>query len=293
MDPVTRRVQAFYRAYPYPTGIPLDRGAVDCADLLGKERLDAASDGTINVLEAGCGCAQGLIQLARRHPKICFHGVDINPEAIRLAKDAAADISNLYLEQHDLLDPHGIVSPGEGYDLIYSFGVLHHLADPAMGFRRLAELLSDNGRLVCRIYGRYGRQPIQRLIEAITLSADDASSSDHVSMARMLAATASDGLLKDTSWRDLHSMDEGHFVDACMHVHETSYTIESLWADFENAGLAFERWLEPNQWLVNDLIADRSLASRLSGYPVMVQYQVIERLFERPELEIVLRRGAG
>lgn len=288
MDEITQQVQDFYQAYPYPSGIAATRACLDPQNLLAVP----ASTEEVWILEAGCGCGAGLIELARRYPGMHFIGIDISTRSIELAIQAAADLPNIRFHTANLLTSGDIERPPEGFALIYSFGVLSHLADAEAGLRNLGDLLSPDGRLACMFDGRYGRQPLERLIESIELASPQAqSAADRLAMARVMARQAEPGLLRNTPWQRLSELSENEFADACLHVFAQSYDVEGLWNLFERAGMRFERWLQPDDWAVEALVADAGLRRQIADLDPQQQYALIERLFSRPALEVVLSRA--
>ena len=67
---------------------------------------------------------------------------------------------NIEFYRADILDL-GAFEPG--FDVISSVGVLHHMADPARGLQRLAELLLPGGYLMLGLYSELARRDIVEL----------------------------------------------------------------------------------------------------------------------------------
>jgi SAM-dependent methyltransferase len=112
------------------------------------------------VLDAGCGKGRHL-RLAAEFGAEDVIGVDLGP-AIDVAASNTADVPNVHLVQGDLTRPP--IRPGV-IDLVYSIGVLHHLPEPADGFRALATLLVEDGRLVAWLYAREGNGWVLALVD--------------------------------------------------------------------------------------------------------------------------------
>lgn len=243
------------------------------------------------MLEAGCGCGLGLIAMAKRHPDMRFYGVDINPVAIAKAEAQvkSLSLSNIRFSLANLMQPDDIEAPETGFDLIYCFGVLHHLSDPAIGLKNLKRRLAPDGLIVCMVYGRYGREPLQRLLEAVNLTLDRSQPvAERLQPARLLAEVADKTLFKNTPWRGTAQVNEVEFADRCLHVHVQSFDIDNLWELLEEGGLRFVRWLEPEAWSADGLFTNYEIKSLVERLSRKDQYKLIERLFYRPRLELIL-----
>jgi SAM-dependent methyltransferase len=296
LDKLTRAVRAFYEAYPYPSGIPEGEGGIEPVSLLSQVRKASAQTGPLNILEAGCGCGQGLIAMAKRHPSLEFTGIDINPVAIEVGMELAAGegLENIRFSSADLLKSDTLNPPQSGYDLIYSFGVLHHLADPLAGLKNLKQILAPQGAIAAMVYGRYGREPLQRLLDSIDLAVDSTLPAEQrLVPARLLAAVADQSLFRNTPWAGTALVDEVEFADRCLHVHQQSFDIDSLWSLLEQADMGFVSWLEPDEWSVEKLIEDPAAREMLTALESKMQYKLVERLFQRPKLALLMTAVDG
>jgi SAM-dependent methyltransferase len=90
------------------------------------------------VLEIGCGIGTDTINFARNGAQVT--AVDLSGESLKVARDRVAVFGlEPYIDFYqgsaeDLLS----FLPTEEYDLIYSFGVLHHTPHPRKAFQQLA-----------------------------------------------------------------------------------------------------------------------------------------------------------
>ena len=103
------------------------------------------------VLDGGCGKGRHL-RLASAFGAREVIGLDLGP-AVEVAARNTADLDNVHVIQADLTRPP--LRAGS-MEVIYSIGVLHHLPEPAAGFRALAALLAPDGLFVAWIYAREG-----------------------------------------------------------------------------------------------------------------------------------------
>ncbi|MET0089442.1 MAG: class I SAM-dependent methyltransferase [Candidatus Thiodiazotropha sp.] len=285
---MTNRVRAFYEAHPYPPGDAPDCDAYQARLLLSYIERQHPVSASLKILEAGCGRGINLTRMAGVCSGDRFTGIDINRVAIR---EAAARVehlgySNLEFVEGDLLHSEGIPSVAGGYDVILSYGVLHHLSDPRQGLIRLTQHLAPEGVIGFMVDGRFGRQPLDRYREALDMIDPQADSG----IARSLARVAEQGIFRATPWQGTSEVDPVEFADRCLHVHETSFDIQGLWALLASADLRFIRWIEPRDWSVDGLSDDPDLDARLNALGEQPRYQVIERLAQHPKLTLVAAR---
>lgn len=100
------------------------------------------------VLDAGCGYGRYTYFAARAGAEVV--ALDSSPDAIASAADNTADLHTVHLVEGDLRQPPLRDST---FDLVFCFGVLHHLEDPKAAFSALGELTRSGGELVVQVYG--------------------------------------------------------------------------------------------------------------------------------------------
>jgi SAM-dependent methyltransferase len=114
------------------------------------------------VLDAGCGKGRHL-RLAATLGARDVIGIDLGP-SVEVSARNTRDLDNVHLIQGDLTHPP--LRPGS-VDVIYSIGVLHHLREPADGFRALASLLPTGGTLIAWLYAREGNTAVRAVVEPV------------------------------------------------------------------------------------------------------------------------------
>jgi 2-polyprenyl-3-methyl-5-hydroxy-6-metoxy-1,4-benzoquinol methylase len=106
-----------------------------------------------SVLEIGCGIATDGINFARQGADYC--GVDLSEESIRIAKQRF----EVYGLKGTLinLDAENMVEKLTNYkpfDLIYSFGVIHHTPDPRKAVLEIAKLMGEDTEFRFMVYAK-------------------------------------------------------------------------------------------------------------------------------------------
>ena len=198
------------------------------------------------------------------------------------------ELSNLRFQVADLMQPETLPSVPGGYDLILSYGVLHHLKNPTEGLNQLSRLLSPQGAIAFMVDGRFGRQPLDRYLQALALLGDEADPEQAREVrARALARVADRSLFRATHWQGTAETDPVEFADRCLHVHEQSFTVDELWALLSSAGLAFLRWLEPADWQASAVLSEPVLSEAITKLTQVDRYRLVERLCERPKLTLI------
>ena len=101
------------------------------------------------VLDAGCGngrWTEGFVRLGCE-----VTAIDASANALAQVRDRFGD--SVRTLQGDVLEADRLLA-GERFDLVWSWGVLHHTADTGRGIRALERLVADDGLLYVYLYGR-------------------------------------------------------------------------------------------------------------------------------------------
>ena len=293
MDKVTAAVRAFYEAYPYPSGNDARCDGYHGRLLLSYLERPQGAPRSLRVLEAGCGRGVNLTAVAAEEKQDRFTGIDINRVAIDGATRSAERLGlpNLDFQVANLLDSASLPESEMGYDVILSYGVLHHLIDPIEGLRQLRERLAPQGVIGLMVDGSYGRQPLDSYLEALQIiEPKELRRSSRSANARALARVAEQEIFQGNYWQGTAVTDEVEFADRCLHVHERSYDITGLWGLLEAAGLKFIRWQDTSDWSLEEITAEPQLRACLQALDPVDRYRVIERLAHRPKLILAAAR---
>ena len=262
-DAATPVVSAFYDRFPYP-GDPLQDGpppgynwrwCVDSARAFAAGVLSPVAAGQPRpwrILDAGCGTGVSTDYLCHLNPGASVLAVDISAGALAVARErtrrsgAAAQVQQLRLEQRSLLD-----LAGEGpFDYINSVGVLHHLREPGLGLRALADLLCPGGLLHLFVYADGGRWEIQRTQRSLS-RLGVGSGPEAIQLGRELFSVlpASNRLRRHHEQRwALDTQADVNFADMYLHPQETSYNLHTLMAFVAQADLDFVGFSNPEVW---------------------------------------------
>lgn len=97
------------------------------------------------VLEIGCGTGCDLLQFARHGAHAT--GIDITQEHLRLASERVGELAEVRQG-----DGTAIPFPAEGFDYVYSHGVLHHVDQPRKVVEEIFRVLRPGGRFNVHVY---------------------------------------------------------------------------------------------------------------------------------------------
>jgi 2-polyprenyl-3-methyl-5-hydroxy-6-metoxy-1,4-benzoquinol methylase/Flp pilus assembly protein TadD len=113
----------------------------------------------IDILVAGCGTGRHSVEVAQRYRGARVLAVDLSLASLSYAKRKthAAGLDNVEYAQADLLELHSL---RRSFDMIDAAGVLHHLADPIVGWRVLLSLLRPGGVMHVGLYSELARRDI-------------------------------------------------------------------------------------------------------------------------------------
>jgi SAM-dependent methyltransferase len=114
------------------------------------------------VLEMGCGNASLMVHVIRWQPAQ-LDGIDLGAAVASAQKNlAASGFSNWSVRQEDLT-----AFTSDGYDIVYSIGVLHHLKEPRLGFDAVVRNTRRGGRFHCWVYAREGNSLVIGLVDPL------------------------------------------------------------------------------------------------------------------------------
>ncbi len=166
-DPVSLRVQQQYEENPYPRWVHVP-GMIEPISV--EQYLQRAfpgvpfttppgSDGTFDMLIAGCGTGRQSILLAHNMKDVRVLAIDLSLASLAFAKRRTPSelATRLEYAQADILK---LASLDRRFDVIDTAGVLHHLADPLQGWRMLLGLLRPGGLMHLGFYSELGRRDV-------------------------------------------------------------------------------------------------------------------------------------
>jgi ubiquinone/menaquinone biosynthesis C-methylase UbiE len=107
------------------------------------------------VLEIGCGIGTDTMNFARAEAKVT--AVDLSDKSLEVAKKRAEIFGlqdNITFYQADAEELSSVV-PVEPYDLVYSFGVIHHTPHPDRVIEQVKRFLKPGGTLKIMMYYKY------------------------------------------------------------------------------------------------------------------------------------------
>ena len=104
------------------------------------------------VLEIGCGIGTDAEQFARHGAH--YTGIDISQASIDLCRTRfdVLDLPGVFIQQ-SVTDIESLLNL-EAFDLVYSYGVLHHFPNIQQNINNIAQLLDTQGELRFMVYAR-------------------------------------------------------------------------------------------------------------------------------------------
>ena len=224
-DAVSRKVQAQYELNPYPRWhrapgagpFPLPKLLRSLFPQIDPAKL-AAPDAP-EILIAGCGSGRHAAITAQMQPLGRVLAVDISRASLAHAMRRCQELGlrNLRFAQADILELGRIE---ERFDLIECSGVLHHMADPLVGWRVLLSLLRPGGFMKLGLYSELGRTSIVAARELVKgLEVREARE-------RIFALPAAHPARKVATLRDFYTASGAR--DLILHVQEHRFTIPLL-----------------------------------------------------------------
>lgn len=166
---IQRQVVAMYEAHPFPSYTDKFRKASE--EMFLKMRLLGIAKSEYRnkkILDCGCGTGEFTCWYAARGNHVT--AVDLSGPSIEHAKAYAAsyDLSDrIEFIQQSVLE---LDFSDDSFDIVYSYGVLHHTPDPYRGFQNMVRICKPGGIVIVSVYSLYSRfihRMKQRLINHI------------------------------------------------------------------------------------------------------------------------------
>lgn len=104
------------------------------------------------VLEVGCGLGTDATNFARAGAD--YNAIELSQVSMELAKkrfDVFGLKGNFVLTKGEELAQH---FPANSFDLVYSFGVIHHTPDPVQIVRQMRKVIKPDGELRLMVYAK-------------------------------------------------------------------------------------------------------------------------------------------
>lgn len=243
-DIISRAVQQQYEQSPYPRWTRCSLGDPLPFPRAIQNALPDLSAGEIpdldhpRVLIAGCGTGLETMRVATTYRGASILAIDLSAASLGYAmrKARAYGLAEVEHLQADILD---LPTLEERFDLIDSFGVLHHMADPALGLQVLAGLLRPDGLLFVGLYSEIGRRAVVEARAHIARGGyrDDPDGIRALRRSLMLdgAPPALDGVMSPAS--DFWTLSDCR--DLLFHVNEHRFTLPQIGEMLSAAGLEF------------------------------------------------------
>jgi len=107
------------------------------------------------VLEIGCGLGTAMINFARSGAQVT--AVDLSDESLKLAKQRAEvyDLGDRISFYHGNAEELNQWLPPATYDLVYSFGVIHHTPHPENVIDQIRSYVKPGSTIKIMVYYRY------------------------------------------------------------------------------------------------------------------------------------------
>ena len=277
-----REVEDSYDRYPYPR--PIDD--LDKYRQLWQDDRRRRADYHLfwpfrsyredqSILVAGCGTSQAA-KHAMRWPAAQVTGIDFSATSVRHTQELKRKYKLANLQIHQL-PIERVTELATIFDQIVCTGVLHHLADPAVGLDALRRVLKPEGAMHLMVYAPHGRTGIYILQEFCRRTGirptDDDIHDLMVALKALPPGHPLEKLLRDAP--DFRQ--EGALADALLHPRDRSYSVPQLIEFLEQGRLVFGRWVRQAPYLPHcGAIAKLPQAARMASLSRIEQYSAVE-----------------
>ncbi len=248
MEEVIEEIRNQYNKFPYPSfsWVAKVNKATAChasfeagSSIVHHKILDHENR-KIALLGAGTfePYVQGLI-----HPKASIFAVDLSLKSLKLAQRRChwRKVKNVQFLEGDLLR-FCELHPGE-FDFITSHGVLHHLPDPAVGFKAIATALKPDGFARVMVYSETQRRRTGLIQSALKiLGVKQASVGAGIKAKSLLDRLPLQHPLKLSQVTNFELNTKSGLIDSLLNAWEKPFGIKLLLQNIKEAGLHIHGW---------------------------------------------------
>ncbi len=118
----------------------------------------------MNVLDAGCGMGRNSYW-PLKYGATSITAFDYDERSVECAKNTLREYPNAQVVFQSIYD----IDWENKFDIAFSIGVIHHLADPKKALFNLVKALKSNGRLLIWVYGYEGNEWIVKYVNPIRI----------------------------------------------------------------------------------------------------------------------------
>jgi len=242
-DSVSIKVKNQYEENPYPrwTNLGLSVEPRDMKEVIGNINLDIDLKKinfpkNIEILIAGCGTGQHAITTASKYKNAKIFALDLSFNSLAYAKRKAEELNckNINFIQGDLLD---IKKLNKKFDIIESVGVLHHMADPLVGWETVTDCLKKDALMLIGLYSEKARENIANIRKNISSLKIKTTKKNIINFRKDIFENY------NTKWDSIKYSPDFYSTsgvrDLLFHVKEHRFTIQKIRSYINKLGLVF------------------------------------------------------
>lgn len=229
---VSQNVQAMYEENPYPRWRSIDVALAKRPEVTGR------------MLIAGCGTGRTATQTGYLFPNVEITACDITLRSIAYAMRMAEEFGNegVHFEQRDIMDMDEM---DKTFDFIECSGVLHHMADPAAGWKKLVSRMEPDGLMLVCLYSTKAREDVKTVRDYIAAKNLQPTAENIRKLRAEIIDTKGHALERITRFRDFYTLSETR--DLVFHIQETTYSIPEIVKIADDIGLEVYRLKVPDK----------------------------------------------
>jgi len=240
---ISSKVQKQYEENPYPRWVNLGLSIYPRSlymitkELKLKIRKSYIRELKIpKILIAGCGTGQNSIGTASMFRDSDILSIDLSLKSLSYAKRKTKELglTNIKYMQADILD---IDLLNVKFDFIESAGVLHHMENPSLGWKKLSQSLKKGGLMRIGLYSQIARRNIRKTREEIAELDIKSNQHDMKIFRNKIILSNKNHNKQHVSSLDFYSMST--FRDLLFHSQEHQFTITKIKNDLTELGLIF------------------------------------------------------